>query len=225
MLKFVYWNFKRLSFYRRPPACPPALRLEPPPLCELPTLRLGELLMLRLGALLTLRLGAEDVLILLLGRELLLLPKLRLGLELLLPTLLLERGLLLLLELKSRLGRELLPTLLLGRELLLLPEPKSRLGREPLRSTLLLGRELLLGVLSIPESGLLTPSALPRSLRPLFSIRLLFSTRPPLFSMRPLLSGRAVTRVELWLLPLKSPRSQRSCIPTCSLLGVRKCSL
>ena len=183
--------------------------------------------MLRLGALLTLRLGAEDVLILLLGRELLLLPKLRLGLELLLPTLLLGRGLLLLPELKSRLGRELLPTLLLGRELLLLPEPKSRLGREPLRSTLLLGRELLLGVLSIPESGLLTPSALPtlRSLRPLFSTRLLFSTRPPLFSMRPLPSGRAVTRVELWLLPLKSPRFQRSCIPTCSLLGVRKCSL
>ena len=54
------------------------------------------LLMLRLGELLPmLRLGAEDVLMLLLGRELLLLPKLRLGLELLLPTLLLGREMLL----------------------------------------------------------------------------------------------------------------------------------
>ena len=189
MLRSGFWNFRRS--YRRPPACPPELRLEPPPLCELPTLRLGD--ELRLGALLTLRLGA-----LLLGRELLLLlPKLRLGLELLLPT-------------------------LLGRELLLLPEPKLRLGRELLRSTLPLGRELLLGVLPTPDSGLLAPDSVLPMLR---SLRLLFSTRllPP-FSIRPLPSGRPVTRVELWLLPLNSPRFQRSCMPTCSLLCVRKCS-
>ena len=222
MLRFGSWNFRRS--YRRPPACPPELRLEPPPLCELPTLRLGDelrlgaLLTLRLGALLMLRLGAEWLLTLLLGREvLLLLPKLRLGLELL-----------------------LLPTLLLGRELLL-PEPKSRLGLELLPPTLLLGLELLLGVLPTPDSGLLTPDSgllvpdsvllvpasgrlAPDSDLPTPRSRPLPSTRPP-FSMRPLPSGRAVTRVELWFLPWNSPRSQRSCIPTCSLLGARKCSL
>ena len=186
MLRFVSWNFS--CSYRRPPACPPALRLEPPPLCELPTLRLGDelrlgaLLILRLGALLPmLRLGAE-LLAVLLGRELLLLPKLRLGLVLLLLPTPLGRELLLLPELKSRLGLVLLrSTLLLGR-VLLLPEPISRLGLVLLRSMLLFGRELLLlGVL---------PTL--RSLRLLFSTRLL----PP-FSMRPLPSGRPVTRVEL----------------------------
>ena len=217
MLRFVSWNSKCL--YRRPPACPPALRLGPPPLCELPMLRLGdELLMLRLGALLLilrlgalllmlrlgellpmLRLGAEDVLMLLLGRELLLLPKLRLGLEL------------------------LLPTLLLGRELLLLPEPMLRSGREPLRS-----KPAPDSILLVPASERLTPDScllVPDSclLTPLS--RLSRSTIPPLLWMRPLLSGRPVTRVELWLLPWNSPRSQRSCIPTCSLLGARKCSL
>ena len=215
MLRFGSWNYKRL--YRRPPACPPALRLGPPPLCELPTLRLGD--ELRLGALLPmLRLGVEWLL--------LLLPKLRLGLELLLlPILLLGRELLLPI---LRLGVELPPTLLLGRELL--PEPKSWLGRE-----------LLLGVLPTPDSGLLTPDSgllvpdsvllvpasgrlTPDSDLPTPRSRPLFSTRP-LFSMRPLPSGRAVTRVELWFLPWNSPRSQRSCIPTCSLLGARKCSL
>ena len=206
MLRFGFWNFRRS--YRRPPACPPALRLEPP-LCELPTLRLGD--ELRLGALLPmLRLGVE-LLAVLLGRELLLLfPKLRLGLELLLL---------------------LTP---LGRELLLLPEPKSRLGLVLLRSTLLFGRELLLGVLPTPDSGLPDPESIllvpesgllaPDSGLPALRSRPLFSTRP-LFSIRPLPSGRPVTRVELWLLPLNSPRSQRSCIPTCSLLGARKCSL
>ena len=159
-----------------------------------------------------LRLGAE-LLAVLLGRELLLLPKLRLGLELLL--------------LLTPLGRELLPTLLGRVLLLLLPEPKSRLGLvvlllpTPLGRVLLLRSTLLLGVLPTPDSGLLVPVPTLRSLRPLFSPRPLFSMLP----LTPLPSGRAVTRVELWLLPLNSPRSQRSCIPTCSLLGVRKCSL
>ena len=169
--------------------------------------------MLRLGELLPmLRLGAEDGLMLLLGRELLLLPKLRLGLELLLPTLLLGREMLLP-ELKSRLGRELL----------LLPEPMLRSGREPLRS-----KPAPDSILLVPASERLTPDSCllaPDSclLTPLS--RLSRSTIPPLFWMRPLLSGRPVTRVELWLLPWNSPRSQRSCIPTCSLLGARKCSL
>ena len=102
MLRFGYWNFED---YRRPPTCPPLLRLEEPPLCELPALRLGD--ELRLGALLLeLRLGAELLPMLRLGAEWL--PTLLLGLELLLPTL--------------RLGVELLlPMLRLGLELLLLP--------------------------------------------------------------------------------------------------------
>ena len=108
------------------------------------------------------------MLALLLGRDTLLL-----GLELLLPKLRFEVELLLL-EPKSRLGRELLPILLLGREVLL-PLPMLRSGREPLpepmlRSGLVLplptlrsGREPLLGLDSLLLGLVWLPPPLPNS--------------------------------------------------------------
>ena len=66
---------------------------------------------------------------------------------------------------------------------------------------------------------------LPRLLSILFP-RLLSALPPRLFStLLPPRSGAPVTRVELLRWLRNSPRSQRSCMPTCSLLGARKCSL